>query len=280
MKNIYLIVSTVLFVALSMFSCRPKENVSAENGIQFDTIHTVKNYHINNDSTQPSCNLKLSFAYPAESSDKATLDSLQRIFISCFFDNTYMGLTPQEAVKSYENNYIESYKEDFRIFSQDRNEHDNTATYSSYYEIDNNEIIFNKAGIISFLITKTNYKGGASSFDFLKNYTIDLRTLQLIDEDDLFNEGYEKALNTVFRNYLLKSKNAKSLAELENIGYFGLDEMVPNGNFTLDDKGITYIFNKGEYSSLKTDPIKIFISYNDIAPLIRDDSPVFKFISM
>lgn len=279
MKSISLFFAIIFLISISIISCRPKENIAKENDVQFDTIHSVNNYHINNDSTQPSCNIKLTFVYPS-SSKETNIDSLQNIFISCFFDDTYTGLTPQQAIKSYEENYIESYKEDFRVFHQDRDEHDNTEVYSSYYEIDNNEIKFNSSGIISFQITQTNYKGGATSYDFLRNYTIDLKRLQLIDESDIFNDGYEKALNVVFRDKLLKMKNAKSLSELENIGYFGLDEMIPNNNFTLDETGITYIFNKGEYSSLKTEPIKIFISYEDIAPLIKDNSIISKFISL
>jgi len=222
----------------------------------------------------------MTFVYPAASEDKALLDSLQRIFISCYFDDSYSGLSPANAVKNYEESYIESYKEDVRIYARDRDPHDNGELYPSYYEIDSNEITFNKGGLLSFQVTQTNYKGGAASYDFHRNFVIDVKTFQLISEDDIFNEGYEKALNTVFRDSLLKLKKVKNISELDNLGYFGLDEMVPNGNFLLDDKGVTYIFNKGEYSSLKTEPIQLYIPYSDITPLIKEGSPISKFVSM
>jgi hypothetical protein len=187
-----------------------------------------------------------------------------------------------EAVDSYKENYVESYKEDFRIFSQDTEENRDGGSdmFVSYYETISSRILFNKGGILSWQMTQTNYKGGSSSFDLLKNFVVDLSTLLLINENDLFNEGYEKALNVVFKDHLLSSKKVRTIADLENLGYFGLDEMIPNGNFILDDKGITYIFNKGEYSSMKTDPIKIFIPYDELAPLIREGSPIEKFISL
>lgn len=280
MKSYFIYLSVFSLVFVAIFSCRPKENISKENDIQFDTIHMVNNYHIDNDSTQPSCNIKLAFTYPSLSKE-TNVDSLQDIFISCFFNETYMGLSPQAAAKDYINSYIENYKEDFRIFSQDRIEHDSMDdVYSSYYETDSNDILFNKNGILSFQVTKTNYKGGATSYDDIKNYVIDIKKMQLVDETDIFYDEYEKALNTVLRDNLLKTKKVKSLSELENLGYFGLDEMLPNGNFTLDDKGITYIFNKGEYSSLKTDPIKIFIAYDEIAPLVKENSLISQFIAM
>lgn len=280
MKNSVLyFLGITAFIITCVYSCRPKADATAENDIQFDTIHATRNYHINNDSTLPSCNLKLTFVYPVSSGNESILDSLQRMFVSCFFDEQYTGMMPDEAVKNYEDNYVESYKEDYRIYSMNDGNYNNEG-YSSYYEIDNSEIKFNKGGILSFQVTKINYKGGAGTYDFLKNYSIDIKSLKLISEEDLFTEGYEKALGKVFRDYLLKIKKVKSLTDLENLGYFGLDEMIPNGNFILDDKGITYIFNKGEYSNYKTDAINIFISYNELVPLLKEDSPISKFVSM
>jgi len=279
MKYIYLFSGIVFIVGMSMYSCRPEMKPTENNKIDFDTIHTVKNYHINNDSTQPSCNLKLTFVYPYKYENPQILDSLQRIFITCYFDESYTGLSPERAVKSYEENYIENYKEDFRMYAQDRvYEHETSDAYSSYYEIDENKVLFNRGGILSFQVSQINYKGGASSFDILKNYTLDVQMSRLLTEMDIFNEGYEKVLGNMFRDYLLNAKKARSLSELEDLGYFGLDEMVPNGNFLLDDKGITYIFNKGEYSAYKTDAITIFIPYNDIKPLLKENSPIAKFV--
>jgi hypothetical protein len=281
MKNIYLFLRILLFISISFFSCRPQTTDITDNQIRFDSVRITRNYHINNDSTQPSCNLKLAFIYPSDYNDKVALDSLQRIFISSFFDESYAHLSPQDAAKGYEENYIESYKEDARIYAIDRvNEHDAHEVYTSYYEIDYNKIIFNKGGILSYQIDQTNYKGGASSYDFLKNRVIDLDALKILTEEDLFNEGYAKVLGVSFRNSILKSKNVKNLADLESLGYFGLEEMVPNGNFLLDNKGITYIFNKGEYSGYKTDAIKIFIPYEEIKPLIKENAIISKFVSM
>jgi len=280
MKYFSLYTTLSLLIAAGLFSCRPQENPSADNDIKFDTIRSVKNYHLDNDSTQPSCNLKMTFVYPSQYKDEASLKSLQDIFISCFFDESYVGLTPQKAVESYENTYVENYKEDARIFARDKYEHDASEMYSSYYEIDNNVVTFNKGGILSFQISQTNYKGGAASYNFLKNFTIDIKNARLIMEDDIFNENYEKALGVFFRDYLLKKNKAKTVFDLENLGYFGIEEMIPNGNFSLDDNGITYIFNLGEISGYSMEPVTIFIPYKDIKPLIKEESILSKFISL
>lgn len=259
---------------LSFSSCKDKGSLT-ENKITFDTIHVSSIYHLDHDSTRPSCNLKLSFVYPVEYEDKAILDSLQQIFILGFLDDdTYAYYTPQEAIKKYEKAYIENYKRDVSIFFNEKLEQEEPEKYFSYYETVKSEIKYNKNDILSFQVIQSNYKGGADSYQFYRNYSIDLQNGTLIAESDIFENGYEKELSTIFKQYLLKSNKVEDVAALENLGYFGIDEIFPNGNILLDDKGVTYTFNKGEYSAYKLDPINIFIPYEDISFLIRTDSPI------
>lgn len=280
MKYFFIYGGILLFIIAGLFSCRPQESPSADNEIVFDTIRTVQNYHLDNDSTKPSCNLKIAFVYPSEYKNEAALKSLQDIFISHFLDESYIGLSPENAVESYKKAYIENYIEDARIFSREKYEHDDSEVYSSYYEIDNNSVTFNKGGIVSFQKSRTNYKGGAASYDLIENFNIDLKTTKLIMEDDIFNEGYEKALGVIFKDHLLKINKVKTVFDLENLGYFDVEEIMPNGNFLLDDTGITYLFNRGEHSGYKLDPITVFIPYKDITPLIKEGSVISKFVSI
>lgn len=272
---------TICLLIIFLGSCRSKTRNLNDNTIKFETIHSSKTYHINNDTALPNCKLTLTFTYPVLLNDNSKLDSLQHIFITNFFDESYVSLNPQEAVKAYENNYVESYKDDVRTYSQDKYlEHDSLKeVFPSYVENDSTKIIFNKGDLLSYQILLTTYKGSLSSYDFMKNYVIDLNSLKVINESDLFTDGADKMLATLLKQNLMQDKNVKDLQDLEDLGYFGLDEMLPNSNFLLDEKGITYIFNKGEYSNYKTDALEIFIPYNEIKSLIRDNSPISKFIS-
>lgn len=277
MKYISIYLGILCIIAMSMFSCNTTETPTRDNSMAFDTVYSVQNYHWNNDSTQPSCNLKVDFIYPVSFEDKAILDSLQRIFISTFFDETYAQSSPQDAVNNYGKAYIENYKEDMKVFAESSHSHDDGEEYFSYYETISNRITFSKGNILSFQVTQLNYKGGTSSYEFLKNNSINLKTGKRINEDDIFNPGYEKLLTKIFRDYLIKTNKVGSVKELEDLGYFGIEEMIPNDNFLLDDKGITYIFNKGENSAYTLDAIKIFIPYNEIGLSLKDDSPISHF---
>lgn len=55
-------------------------------------------------------------------------------------------------------------------------------------------------------------------------------------EDDIFNSGFEKFLSSIFKDRLMKSNKVQTINDLENLGYFGIDEIVPNNNFMLTVK--------------------------------------------
>lgn len=270
-------VAFLILLALYTLSCKQKEVPTEDNHIEFDTIRVASNYHLDNDSTKPSCNLKLTFVHPIAYKNTEILDSLNQIFISGFLDETYSYLKPEEALKKYEQTYISNFKRDLDVFFNAQVAQEESNKYFSYYEIIKNEIKYNKRNILAFQVNQTNYKGGTDSFQFLKNYLIDLKTGKLITEDDIFKSGFENTMTPIFKDYLLKKNKVKNIAELDNLGYFGIDEMVPNGNILADDKGITYVFNKGEYSAYKLDPINITIPYSEIEYLMKEDSPIFKF---
>lgn len=275
----FLICTIVSIALILMSSCKHKEQESVkQNPIEFDTIYVTRNYHINNDSTKPSCNLKIIYTYPKTYPDRAILDSIQHIFNTGFFDESYINNTPQEAVDNYTQSYINNYKRDFDIFFNENIALDDSDKYFSYYETLSNQIKYNKDNILTFQVLQTNYKGGADSYQYIKNYSIDLESGLLITESDIFKAGFENALTPIFKDLILKINQVKTTLDLDNLGYFGIDEIIPNGNILVDNQGITYIFNKGEYSAYKLDPISLTIPYSELSSLIKEDSPVSKFL--
>lgn len=266
---------------LLMLSCETKYEIT-ENKVQFDTLNIVKVHHLKNDSTQPSCNLKVTFIYPSFFDNENTLTAVQENFLMNFFGSPYKNNQPNEAIEKYGENYVNNYKEDVKIFFKEKendfSEDGHTDNYFSYYEKLSNEITFNKANLISYRINQTNFKGGGNSFQQYLNHVYDLNENKPLSETDIFNDGYDKILNSIFKNKLLTANKVETISELEDFGYFGIDEIMPNGNFLLNETGITYTFNRGEYSALQLDEINIFIPYKAIDLILKENSPISIFL--
>ncbi len=284
-----------VIASLLMMSCNGAKNSKfrADNGIVFDTIVVDKNFSLKNDSINPSCSIHIKFVHPV-SSKYADLDSLQRIFIRRFFGPAYDSLSVQDAVDKYVANFFASYKEDVAtfqktlkssgsddifapVFTYDDDLGTISEKYYSYKEELSDSIYFNARGVLSFQVKQSSNKGDAATFNSYQNYCIDLNRLELITENDIFRSGYDAALQPIFQTSLMEQNSVNTLVDLADIGYFGVDEIVPNRNFLINDQGIIYTFNKGEYSAYQLDAPVVFIPYQLIKLLLRENSPVSTF---
>lgn len=278
-----------------MVSCgnSGSSKIKAENEISFDTISINKRQHLDNDSTRPFCDISVNFVYPVKSA-KTNLDTLQRFFVSNMFGPSFEDLKPLAAVEAYISNYIDNYSHDAYTYSEsvsdmeelnalipgidvDDSEHEIDKLFYSYYESLSDSITFNQHGILSFQIKQSNSKGEpASYYVSYSNHVINLNTGDQITEYDIFNAGYDKALQVLIITSLLEQNGVKTIDELEDLGFFGINEIVPNKNFLLNDKGIIYTYNKGEYSAYQLTAPQVFIPYNVIRSLLRENTIVSK----
>lgn len=290
-----LIFSLLLLVIMLMVSCgnSGSSKIKAENEISFDTISINKRQHLDNDSTRPFCDISVNFVYPVKSA-KTNLDTLQRFFVSNMFGPSFEDLKPLAAVEAYISNYIDNYSHDAYTYSEsvsdmeelnalipgidvDDSEHEIDKLFYSYYESLSDSITFNQHGILSFQIKQSNSKGEpASYYVSYSNHVINLNTGDQITEYDIFNAGYDKALQGLIITSLLEQNGVKTIDELEDLGFFGINEIVPNKNFLLNDKGIIYTYNKGEYSAYQLTAPQVFIPYNVIRSLLRENTIVSK----
>lgn len=272
MRSIYHIFFVGVLVTVGLSACHKSEQKNNTNSLAFDSLKLIKVYHLDNDSTKPSCNLKINFVFPVKGLSEKELAKVKANFISTVFDQAYADSLPGVAAQSYARDYVRTYKEDAKLFYDDVNESEEPQNYFSYYETLSNHILYNKHNLLSYQVEQLNYKGGTNSFTSFHNYVIDLKTGEFLSEDAIFNPGYERSLNPMFINKLLQMNNAKDISELEDLGYFGIDEIAPNSNFFVDDSGITYIFNKGEALSLGE--IRIRFSYKELESLLKPNSPL------
>lgn len=268
----------------------------ADNGLRYDTIAISENYHLEGDTAKPSCNIDLFFVYPIKNS-KMDTQELQKLFVQNVFGLAYDSLSPSRAAESYVRNYIDNYKNDAKTYGEtadeiaqlnelipdvqiDDSEQAIEQYFYSYYENLSDSIVYDKHDVLSFQVKQSNNKGGVNSYNSYRNYVLNLRSGTLITENDIFNAGYDTALQTIFMNVLFEQNNVKTVAQLEELGFFGVEEMMPNRNFLVNDKGITYTFNKGEYSAYQLKAPVIFIPYSSVRSLLRENTVVSKLANL
>lgn len=265
------------FMALILiYGCKTTPKNSVDNNIAFDSVSVEKVYHILDNPANPNCNLQLNFIYPVKMDNKELLDKAQRQFVADFFGDDYESLSPQDAIAKYTETYIEAYKEledDFKI-EQERSKGDPVMPWFSYYEMSENNIEYNSNNILSYSVSFSNYTGGAHGSHSTKYHVIDLETGKAVTEEDIFIEDFQEQLARILVDKIAELNDVKDPKELEQIGFFSVDEIFPNNNFLINKTGITYAFNEYEIAAYVVGLIDVHVSYQEITHLLRKESPI------
>jgi hypothetical protein len=260
------------FLLLSL-SCTKKMRTNNYK-IVFDTIQVNEIQSVKNKKINLNCNLHISFTYPISCNDTTLLNNLQKLFIEKFLPPRYAAFPPQDAINHFSKQYILDFKSlKMEDFVDEEQAPKDTADFA--YELNlKNEIIYNQNRFISFIVKSNNYEGGAHGSNNISGYVIDLNTGKFLTEDDFSGNNYNKNLASIIVHKIAEANHLKNVSQLEEIGYNHIDDIVPNENFTIDDKGITYYFNEYEIAAYFVGLTKVFIPYEELNAFLAKDSPI------
>lgn len=270
--------SIIVFFLASLFlaSCHTGTKQTTENAVQFDSIRVDKTYHLLDNPENPNCNLQLDFIFPVKSGDKELLPKIQKLFVQSYFGENYENLKPAEAVAQYTEDYLNAYKELEADYKEDLAKQDQSpvGAWYSYYEMSSDDIVYNGNDLLSYTINFENYTGGAHGAHSFTNRVINMKTGKFVTEEEIFIENYQDDLARILIDRIAKENNVENAKDLENIGFFSVEEIFPNGNFLVDERGITYTFNEYEIAAYVVGATQVFIPFEDIRYLLKKDSPI------
>lgn len=277
------IIAPILILSFIVILASCKKTQQGGNKVTFDSI--VVKEHVQllevNDTTLPYADLNISFIYPKKFKSEVELARLQQIFVGTFFSDVLNdSMSPQEAT----DNFINNYKEDYQSLSNSYYEEVKRLPEGSsgpmwywYYMNLNNKIMFECSSILSYGVENSTYTGGAHG-SFTVTYTnINLNELTTISEEDLFVPNYQKKLAEIIVNRLMQDHNVSTYEGLLEQGFFNIEDIFPNNNFWLDDKGIHYAFNQYEIAPYVMGVIEVNIPYEDLKSILKPDSGIEKF---
>ena len=276
-QNLFIVASLVL-VGICVTSCFKKSDE-----IKFDKLEFKEKVYLfpDNDSTKPFANVEIEYNYPKSFKSKEDLARLQQIFNGTFFnDESYDLLSPKDALNKYVEDYTEEYRELGNQYHEDMGnmDGDNQPSWYWYQMAKTNEILFEDANILSYSVEHSDYTGGAHGSLNVLYFTINLTELTTITEEDIFKPNFHNELTAKIIKALMKDKGVNTAEELLNEGFFDINEIAPNNNFWINDKGVHYIYNQYEIAPYSMGPIEVTIPYEDIKSIIIPESIAGKYI--
>lgn len=275
------LISTIIVLSFSWLciSC----NQTASNGYtSTDTVSTSATQKVDSTSYIKSngekCNIfaDATIAVPTNCGN-GNITELRKQFAKYVLDAPD-SLSVDEALNQYMINYLKqyeiSYNEDTAEGLDDEIDSDTIKTYNNSINI---SVLYNNKDIVTFSKVIVTRKNNFVSSVVHRYYNFDIKTGNYITLNNLFRDDAIQYLCQDFKSILMSENNVSSVDQLNEVGYFNIDNLTVNLNFFFDETGITWVYLPNELAIQNLGEPKIKITYSNLEPYLNDNSLVKRF---
>lgn len=255
------IIMSILCVGVS--SCKKQHELRHINNIK--VIKVNKFAHLTESTGSPKCSIEISVSYIDENDSIAK--KINGIICKQLFGIGDMEL--KQATDSFVAKYIHDYKNSLiSFYKEDNNDQSKQSWYEYWYKI-NTDIRLDKDEIITYIITKEIFEGGAHSIKTTTVMNFASKTGDIVKLGDILIPGYEKHLNGQLLEQLKKETGASDIYALRDKGYLHSSDIFIPENFIIGNKGITFIYNPYEIAPYEMGTTELSIEYDNIDNIIN-----------
>lgn len=275
MKTKYFTLFIILSLTALLFSCSKSGKSSGGDG---KPAVTVKSQRLNDSSSFMMSNgerctiiADATIDYPVKAEDGTPMDSLQKLFAAYVLESGD-SLSLQDAMRQVVTNSMHQY--DFMVepVSQEELAEDEGMATLKYATSTRVTPIYNKNGVVTFERVDVVKKNDKVTSVTHRYYSFDVETQTFIDLNRLFREDAVADVCQLLKQQLLKQNNATGNEQLNDLGYFNVENISVTRNFYFDDKGVTWSYLPNELAVEAVGEPKIFIPYGDLTDYLCDDS--------
>lgn len=210
---------------------------------------------------EDSLRIDISAQYPGLKADSKAGLEISSAITEMLFGEDYMSMEPYAAATAYADSLIEEYRaENLPMLDME----ELAGTHMSWEDITEGKVAYTRGKTLSYIADKYMYRGGAHGISSRYACNFDLRTGKQVCEEDFFRQGYDGALTSILTSHL-----KESLASPEELDMLFVEEIEPNGNFCLSEKGVTYIYNHYEIAPYSMGIIEVTVPWAELDGLLR-----------
>ena len=110
---------------------------------------------------------------------------------------------------------------------------------------------------------------GAHGSITITYFVFDLKTGKRLTEEDIFAKNYQEIITKIMLTKL-KEEEEENAHDYN----YNLENVKPNGNFSVNEEGITYLFNPYEIVAYFGGAPQIFIPYEELTSILKKKSPI------
>ena len=258
------ILSSVIF-----FSCTQKTIKTEEKDL-------VKKYFLSTDTTQGALSVDIEVEIPFAFADTNVLKNVRKIIISNLFGDEYVSLKNDSIVQLFCSELHQDYKDSFQPLLNVKDSNNNYS-FNNEHTLTGFSLLSDKK-IYVYGIERYIDMGGAHGLETRNFYNFDLKTGNLITENDIFKPNFKTALSNLIKIRIVEEskenkdeKYSEPILSIEDTDFW-TDSIKPNGNFYLTDEGISYVFNPYEIAPYYMGQTEVSLPYNRLKDILKPKS--------
>jgi len=219
----------------------------------------------------PTAELEMTFVYPkANYIQPDIVDSVKRIVIKGFFGGDFLQASPVAMMKDFEKEYFFNYKDaNLEIYDETKG-----ASFD-WSSVNSMSIVYNASYLLCVEYQKYAFTGGAHGMTNVSYDIIDLTNGKGLSYSDIFVDNADSALTALLTKKMLEKYKTKSESDLKDIGFF-VDSITPNQNVYVTGNGVGFKYASYELAPYSYGLPEVFLSFDEIKPLIRKGTPVYR----
>lgn len=187
------------------------------------------------------------------------MDKMNQTIVQQAFDLEGVAGTPDELASAYRENLIDEYitenahsQEQGGVLTwEDKINGNFTAKYKNWR---------------NYLLSYYSFRGGAHGIQTVSQLVFDATTGDLVTESDLFAPGYEEPVAALMQAAVKADMEAEAPELIELVE---MEFVVPNGNFSVGESGVQWIFQPYEVGPYALGIVTAAVSWSDLKPYLN-----------
>ena len=132
--------------------------------------------------------------------------------------------------------------------------------------------IYNKNGVVTFERVDVVKKNDKVTSVTHRYYSFDVETQTFIDVNRLLRDDAVADVCQLLKQQLLKQNNVTGNEQLNDLGYFNVENITVSRNFYFDENGVTWSYLPNELAVEAVGEPKITIPYSELRDFLCDNS--------
>lgn len=195
--------------------------------------------------------LSIDVEYVTKGPSPEAVEQMNGVILTQAFDLEDSPGTVEETALRYRENLIDEFLTESRFTWEDRI----IGLFTEKYK-----------GWRNYLLTYYSFRGGAHGIQTMSQIVFDAKTGDVLSEGDFLADGYEEPVAELLRKAILDSMTAEAPELVELVQ---MDAIGPNGNFSVGEDGMEWIFQPYEAGPYALGILSATLDWEALKPYLK-----------